>query len=178
MTRSFASRILLRFAQPFLAKLRWTTNWSLPRKLLWTKHTQKFTFVDEFCRRKKSTPENHCDERSTFLKVTITRNKWLNEWSVIWVLLLYHQFTVTNWEICNIKFTLFGNPEPPCNATETLRFIWIWFLRWTISLSSKFDHSRQSSVVSNAKYLTQVEFSRSPFYSRLLSETIKILWRF
>ena len=29
LTRSFASRFLLRFAQPFLAKFKWTINWSL-----------------------------------------------------------------------------------------------------------------------------------------------------
>jgi len=29
LTRSFASRFLLRFAQPFLARVNWTSNWSL-----------------------------------------------------------------------------------------------------------------------------------------------------
>ena len=29
MTRIFVSRFKLRFAQPFLAKLKWTTNWSV-----------------------------------------------------------------------------------------------------------------------------------------------------
>jgi len=29
LTRSFASRFLLRFAQPFLATFKWTINWSL-----------------------------------------------------------------------------------------------------------------------------------------------------
>ena len=29
LTRSFASRFQLRYAQPFLARFKWTTNWSL-----------------------------------------------------------------------------------------------------------------------------------------------------
>jgi len=34
LMRNFASRFLLRFAQPFLAKLKWTINWSLSLKWL------------------------------------------------------------------------------------------------------------------------------------------------
>ena len=36
LTRSFASRLLLRFAQPFIVTFKWTINWSLsPQGLSW-----------------------------------------------------------------------------------------------------------------------------------------------
>jgi len=63
LTRSFASRFLLRFAQPFLAKFRWANNWSLSpqgltliikslsinkikRKITWSCSKKRFPFFN------------------------------------------------------------------------------------------------------------------------------------
>jgi len=60
LTRNFASHFLLRFAQPFLAKFKWTINWSLsPQGLI------LLLFYNHFSRSRQSSNPNNSKARSS-----------------------------------------------------------------------------------------------------------------